>query len=438
MSTGRRRLFHGWKVAGAGALILALQSSLILQAFGNYAVVLRERFGWSSTTFSVAYAFNRAESGLLGPLHGWALHRFGTRRMMRLGAVVMIVGFTWFSQVSSPIWFIVSFFVIAVGASFAGFMTVQTETVKWFERRRARALSITGLGIAVGGLVAPLLVLALRTVGWRTTAAVSGIVLGVLTLVVSRWFGSSPSESGVPIDGVEPEHAPGAAGHEVTAGHHAGGPLGTPSNPAHLTAGEALRTAAFWYLAFGHASALLVVGSVIAHLSLYLTQEQGYSLQSASFVLLGVTVAQILGMVAGGAVGDRVDKRWACSIAMWGHVAGLGLLAFAAGPVMIWSFVVLHGIAWGVRGPLMSAIRADYFGSSAFGQIMGYSSVVLMFGMVGGPLLAGIMADVTGSYRIGFTILAGLAASGSVLFALARPPSPRDGADRPTEPVTSA
>jgi MFS family permease len=55
---------------------------------------------------------------------------------------------------------------------------------------------------------------------------------------------------------------------------------------------------------------------------------------------------------------------------------------------------------------------------------MGYTSLVLMVGIVGGPLFAGILADVTGSYRIGFTILAVLAASGSVMFALAKPPAP--------------
>jgi MFS family permease len=55
---------------------------------------------------------------------------------------------------------------------------------------------------------------------------------------------------------------------------------------------------------------------------------------------------------------------------------------------------------------------------------MGYTSLVLMVGIVGGPLFAGILADVTGSYRTGFTILAVLAASGSVMFALAKPPAP--------------
>jgi MFS family permease len=105
------------------------------------------------------------------------------------------------------------------------------------------------------------------------------------------------------------------------------------------------------------------------------------------------------------------------------HGAALLLLAFATRLSMVVAFAMLHGIAWGVRGPLMAAIRADYFGSAAFGTISGFSSLIVMLGMMGGPLVAGILADRTGSYRVGFVILAGLAALGSVFFLLARRPA---------------
>lgn len=404
-------MFFGWKIAIASAIILALQSSLILQAFGNYSVVLQDRFGWSKTTISVAYSFNRAESGLLGPLHGWMLQRFGTKRVMQVGAVVIVIGFAWFSQINSPLWFVVSFFVIAVGAGLTGFMTVNTEVVHWFERHRAKALSLTGLGIAAGGLFAPFFVIALTQLGWRTTAVISGLLLGSVTLALSQMFGSSPAERGLPLDGIE---KPSLTIERGVA----------PMPMVHLTAHQALRTSTFWYLAIGHAAALLVVGSVIAHLSLFLTEEKGYTLQGVSYVLAGITVTQIMGIAAGGVLGDRLDKRWLSTGAMFGHVTGLLMLTFATSAIMIFGFVVLHGLAWGMRGSLMSAMRADYFGSTAFAQIMGYTSIVLMFGMVGGPLLTGIMADITGSYEIGFMILAALASVGSVTFLLAKPPSP--------------
>jgi MFS family permease len=111
---------------------------------------------------------------------------------------------------------------------------------------------------------------------------------------------------------------------------------------------------------------------------------------------------------------------------MVGHAAALLMLAFAHAFWMVAAFGVLHGLAWGMRGPLMSAIRADYFGSAAFGTITGISSMIVMLGMMAGPLVAGILADRTGSYALGFSILAALAALGSVFFVLARRPPPPD------------
>jgi MFS family permease len=75
-----------------------------------------------------------------------------------------------------------------------------------------------------------------------------------------------------------------------------------------------------------------------------------------------------------------------------------------------------------MRGPFMQAIRADYFGRSAIGMILGLSLMIIIIGQVGGPMIAGIMADMTGNYRAGFTTLALLAALGSIFFLLARRP----------------
>lgn len=71
----------------------------------------------------------------------------------------------------------------------------------------------------------------------------------------------------------------------------------------------------------------------------------------------------------------------------------------------------------------MAAIRADYFGRSAFGKIMGVSNMIIIIGTISGPLIAGYMYDRTGDYRLGFDILAGIALAGSVFFILARKPA---------------
>jgi len=140
-------------------------------------------------------------------------------------------------------------------------------------------------------------------------------------------------------------------------------------------------------------------------------------------VITLMTGAQIGGVLVGMAVGDRYDKRWLCAACMLGHGFGLLMLTYASGSAMLAAFALLHGMAWGLRGPLMQAIRADYFGRRSIGMIMGLSSVVIAVGQVGGPLVAGAFADLTGDYRFGYTLLAVLALGGSFTFLLARPPA---------------
>ncbi len=394
----------------------AMQAGLFLSSYGNYAVVLEQQFGWSKTMLSAGYSATRFESALLGPIQGWALDRYGTKRVMRVGVILLALGFFGFSQIQNAWHFIATLALLAVGASLSGFLSVTTAVVRWFERKRARALAISSMGFAIGGAAAPGVVFMLERIGWRWTLAIAGVLVLVIGWPMTGLLDGTPADRDQFVDGIDPATI---AADEVRA---------EGVSDVHLTANQALKTRAFWMISLGHASALLVVGSVMAHLSLYLTTEQGFSLQEASFVGGAVPLVQLVGMLAGGQLGDRVNKRLLACLAMAGHLAGLMLLTYATSRWMIWAFVPLHGIAWGVRGPLMQALRADYFGSTHFGKIMGFSSVIVMAGTAGGPLLAGILADSTGSYRLGFTIIAAVAALGVVFFVLATPPKPSEEA----------
>lgn len=417
----RRKVFHGWKLVGAGGAIQALHSGLMTQAFGNYAVLLQREFGWSKTLFSAAFSLTRAESGLLGPAQGVALDRLGPKRVMQAGVVILSLGLIGLSQIQTAPQFFIAYLIMAVGMSLSGFLSITTATVRWFERKRARALSLSGTGFAIGGIVTPGVVWVLTRYGWRTTAVLSAVLFFAVAFPLTSVFGPTPESMGEQVDGVGPDELPNQQ------------PRAEGVSDIHFTASEAVRTRAFWMISLGHGSALLVVGAVIAHLPLYLTTEQGYTLQEASFVGGALPLLQFVGQLAGGFLGDRFNKRLLAGCAMLGHMTGMLLLTYATNVWMIWLFIPMHGFSWGVRGPLMQALRADYFGSTSFGKIMGLSSLVVMFGMMGGPLVAGMLADATGSYRLGFTILALMAGAGLIFFVLATPPLPPSRSDQPTD-----
>lgn len=193
-----------------------------------------------------------------------------------------------------------------------------------------------------------------------------------------------------------------------------------------------MRTSAFWCVSLGHGASLLVVSAVQVHMVPHLHESLGYSVSKAAVMVTVLTAMTMIGQVGGGFLGDRVSKRLIVIVCMFGHAVALLMLAYATALWMVVGFAVLHGLAWGVRGPLMSAIRADYFGRAAFGTISGFTSMILTLGTVTGPVLAGVMADRFGNYQGGFTVLAVLAGLGSVFWVFARPPRLPDS---PTQTV---
>jgi MFS family permease len=401
------RVFYGWWIVAAAGGVQYLASVLWMQSYGAYVVLLQSDFGWSKTVLAGAFALTRVESGLLGPLQGWLVDRFGPRPVLQVGTLIFGLGFVLFSQVDSLFTFYLSFVLIALGSSLGGFATLMVSLVNWFNRYRASAVAISQVGYALGGFSVPLVILLLEVFGWRTTALISGAAVILLGLPLVQVVRHRPAEIGALPDGAVP----------IAREPHEPAPVNLD-----FTAREAMRTSAFWLISGGHALALLTVSAVMVHLVPHLTEGLGYSLPLAGVVIALMTAFQMVGQLLGGYAGDRLNKRFVCAACMVAHAAGLLLVTFAVNWWMVVAFAVLHGLAWGVRGPLMVALRADYFGPSSFGTIMGFSSLIVMFGMSGGPLVAGYMADVSGNYESGLALLAVCSLVGSLLFVAATAP----------------
>ncbi len=387
----------------------SLQSLLFWQAFGAYAALWMADFGWSRTTIAWAASLQRTESGLLGPIHGWLLDRTSPRRVFVIGVLMMSGGLVGLAFVRDFPQFMVVYIVASIGSSLCGMLTLMTVLVNWFDRLRARSMAALQLGISAGSLALPLLAWALVTFGWRPVSIASGLIVLGVGLPIARLLHRDPETLGLRPDG----DAVDAAVPVVPVARRRGrGAL----------AGGALRTGAFWLISAGHAGALAIMSAVGVHFVVFVNEVLGLSLPTAATLVAVMTAASVGGQLAGGVLGDRVEKRLLAGGAMLLHAAAMAVLVFAGSLLTVTLAAVLHGFAWGVRGPLMGAMRADYFGRAAFASVMGFSSLVVMVGSVAGPLVIGLVADATGSYDGAFAALAVIGVAGAVaFFALGRP-----------------
>ncbi|PHY08037.1 MAG: hypothetical protein CK528_01460 [Alcaligenaceae bacterium] len=405
------KIFYGWKMVFAAASLQFLQSMMLHQAFGAYLTVLIQEKGWSKTSVSAASAMMSVESAIIGPILGWFLDRFGSRGVIRIGVIMFGIGFMLLSQIETLTQFYAAVIVIAIGSSMAGYFPLNVGIIQWFEKKRARALSSVGLGLALGGMFVPFVALGIQSYGWRATAFVCGVAVIVLGYPLASIFRRRPEDFGLTVDGLGA--ARGTA--DVSAPPEA-------TNEPEFTARQALRTKSFWLLSAGHGVALIAVTAVNTHAINHMRISLGYTISQAAVYITLMTAFQVVGVLIGGWLGDKLRKNRMSAVCMLMHMVGLLLLTYALGPVMLVGFAVLHGLAWGVRGPFMQAIRADYFGRKSIGMILGLSALLTAVGQVLGPLLAGIMGDATGNYILGFTVLALIAGAGSALFWFAKPP----------------
>ena len=420
-SLGERagQVYRGWWLVGGAMTLQALLAGLFFQAYGAYAAYWMLEFGWSRTTISLAYSLHRTESGLLGPLHGWLLQRVSPRRVIVAGVLMLGIGFMGLAFVQDFVQFIVVFLLMAVGASLCGLLSLMTVLVNWFDRRRATALSLMQTGMSIGGLAVPLVAIGLAAYGWRAMAFGSGLAVIAIGLPIARLMRRDPEQLGLRPDGAPADEDGAPARSRVATG------------PA-IGARAALRTWAFWSMSLAHSAAVAVVAGVSVHFVIFASGALGLSVAVAASLLALMTGVSILGQLLGGIAGDRVDKRVLATAGMLGHALAMLLLMRAETTTAVTVAAIVHGVAWGLRGPLMGALRADYFGRESFAAVMGVSSLIVMFGTVGGPLLLGIVADATGSYAPGFGALAALALVGSVGFAALGRPGGRRGVGTPS------
>jgi MFS family permease len=333
------------------------------------------------------------------------------------GLIIFALGFFLLNRVDDAATFYGVFVIIALGSGLCGYLTINIVLMNWFERNRSTAIALSATGGSLAGLMVPVVAWALSTYGWRTTAVASGVLLLVVGLPLAQAIRQAPEPYGYLPDGAKAP--PGGSAVPQTDEGQTGGFSGASGG---FTAREALHTRAFWLLATGHGLALMSVSAVAAHLIPFLVSQMDMTIEAAASMVAVLTGASVVIHLIGGFVGDRVNRRLLATLCMVVHTAALLVLVAATSPLAVALFAALQGTAWGFRGPLMTPIRAEYFGRRAIATLEGFAAMVTTAGLTIGPIAAGFIADQTGDYRFSFLFIAAMTSIGMVCFGFATRP----------------
>lgn len=424
-----KQIYYGWWIAVSAMIVISVGAGFYWLGFGVFFLPLAMEFNTNRTTLSGAMAIAQLEGGLLGPIDGYLVDRYGPRKMMFVGVTIMGIGFILMSMVNSLLMFyVVYLLLISLGMSVGVRVPAIVAPTNWFVRKRGMALGITTSGVGIGGIFVPILGWLVINMGWRPTAAIAGLVVLAVGLPLAAVMRHRPEQYGMLPDGRIPQTSPSDS---VDSGTDDSGDNAIQAtslvqdeyeSEASYSMMEALRTPVFWLLSMVFGLRQLIIGAIGLHQVPFLI-DIGVDAQMAATVLGMTAITSIIGRLGFGWLADRIEKRFVMAATI--GLAGLGALILAN--VTVWwhliFFVVTYGIGWGGGATIMSVLRAEYFGRRAFGTISGMMDFVQMFGLVLGPVFAGFVFDVTSSYYIAFMIFAVSGALASAIMLFIKPPT---------------
>lgn len=406
-----RRVFYGWWVVVACFFISLYTGGVVFYGFTAFFEPLADKFDWSYAQISFAASLRGMEAGLLAPLVGILVDRWGSRRLLVGGTIISTLGLILLSRTASLAMFYGAFLLLAVGMSICSSTVLMTAVANWFRRKIGVATGIMVSGYGFSGLLVPVIVRLIDTYDWQKALTILAIGMLALCLPLSFVVRHKPEQYGYQPDGEAENTA--ILNSNLNSAKIAEVNIGTK---------QAIKSRTFWHIALSLLCQAMMVSAVVTHVMPYLTSID-ITRSSSSLIASALALASIGGRLGMGWLGDRFDKRRVMGIAfamMCGGLLCFGFASFEAMWLLI-LFLILFSTGYGGNNTLRASVIREFFGRGNFGAIHGFVLGIIALGSIVGPSLAGWVFDTWGSYQPIWLALAGLAVA-AILAIITTPP----------------
>jgi predicted MFS family arabinose efflux permease len=355
----------------AGCLI-ALVNFGIRSSFGLYLSPLTQDHNWTRQEYGLALAIQNLMWGLGSPFAGMLAERFGTARVLAVGAVIYALGVLGMTYSTSILMFdLMAGLVTGLGIAFTSFGLALAAMAKVVSPAQ-RSLAL-GLGTAAGSLGQVLFPpLAQSLIGSNGPYA-SLLVLAACSLLILLLSNLMPNDAA----------GPAVKGVDQT--------LTQALTEAFAHPGYLLLTAGFFVCGFQ-------LAFITVHFPVYV-KDLGLDVRVGAYALMLIGLFNIAGCFISGMVGQRWSKPYSLSLIYLARsLAVLGLLYAPKTQTNILLFAAVFGILWLSTVPLTSGLIAQIFGTRFMATLYGIVFLSHQVGSFLGVWLGGLIYDRTGSY----------------------------------------
>ena len=388
--TKNRGIFYGYWILLGTVMLHFLDSGLYFYGFSVFYTPIKLEYAWSAAAISGAISFSRLEGGIEGPVVGYLIERYGARKILALGVLITGLGYILMLYVNT-VWMLYLVYggVLSIGYNMGFTHSLTTLLNNWFVKRRARVMSLYAIAAGLGGaIIVPLLSKSIMLYGWKTTAIFSGLAFWIVGIPATLIFRNYPEDMGLLPDGVP----------EVELDSETVVAL---EDEPKLTTREALQSSVFRRLLLAESLRTFLLASIVLHEIPHLVNIGIDEVTAAGILGLMISIS-IPGRLIFGFLGDYFEKRKLLAVTMILQGIGVLIFAYASNIAHVYAFVAIYGLTYGGCIPLLMAFRGDLFGRKKFAQMSGIMSPFRTIGNVVGPVFAGYLFDLTGSYKIAF------------------------------------
>jgi MFS family permease len=388
------RLHYAWLVAGVTFLVLLIGAG-VRSIPGILIVPLEHEFGWTRATLSLAVSINLLLYGLFGPFAAAIMERFGIRRLIAGGLLLMVVALTLATQMKSA-WQLVLIWGLLVGIGTGTMASWLAATVanRWFTAHRGVVIGLLSSSAGTGQLIfLPSLAWLVVHVGWRIPVLVmAALALALIPLVLAA-VRNYPRDKGLAPFGSQTIEQPPARGL-----------TGNPFKSAIEGLGQSMRNSDFRILAASFFICGATTNGLIGTHLIPASIEHGISEVTAASFLAVIGAVALVGTTLSGWLSDRFDNRW---LLCWYYTGrGLSLLflpyAYGRGFFGLLLFVTFYGLDWITTVPPTVRLAADLLGRDRVSTNFAWIFAAHQLGSSIAAFGAGALRTWLGNYQIAF------------------------------------
>ncbi|MFQ5850100.1 MAG: MFS transporter [Candidatus Binatia bacterium] len=398
--------FYGWVVV-ALAFLATINSAGIRSALPVFIKPLEAEFGWNRTAISWAGGVSLLLFGAGAPVTGWLLDRFGPRKIMLSGLMLLGLGVAG-TILMRELWHLIVLWGFVVGIGAAGLSSVLAASVahRWFVARRGLAVGILNGASSTGQLIfIPLLMVVVVAAGWRVGSLILVAVSLCMMALVGFGMRNEPSDVGLDPYGSEME-GPFGTGQGAPLARSSGSATASsdPVTPTRVGIRHAVRNSTFWrlcgcYFVCGGTANGLIGLHLIPH-----AIERGIPQVTAAWTVGVMGGMNLVGTLISGSLTDRMDPRKVLALVFALRGASLFILPYVTDFRGLFVFAIIYGLDWFATVPPVVYLTGETFGKQAIGRMYGWIFLSHQIGAFVSAIGAGTIFDLVGRYEPAFLI----------------------------------